>query len=113
MSEEIKSMATSEKTEVSSLPAAVPARRGRGIDLSKLTPEQLTLHKRSISTNSARARAIKKKASSFVYDSKLEPTKSEAKEILTARGLRNPHVINTCYDLGLIAAEQMGVTPNR
>ena len=58
-------------------------------------------------------RTDKKKASSFVYDSGTEPTKPEAKRLLEERGLRNEHVINFCYDIGLIAAELNHVTPNR
>src|SRR5205823_6660183 len=47
------------------------------------------------------------------YDSNTEPTKAEAKEILTARGLKNPHVIDVCYHVALSAAERTGITPNR
>jgi hypothetical protein len=54
----------------------------------------------------------KKKAQSFVYNSKLAATKSEALELLEQRIL-NPHVREVCYDLGLEAAEAAGVIPNK
>jgi hypothetical protein len=60
-----------------------------------------------------KTRQDKKKVASYVYDSTTEPTKAEAKEILTARGLKNQHVLDFCYDISLIAAELNHVTPNR
>ena len=58
-------------------------------------------------------RVDKKKATSFVYDSATEPTKPEAKRLLEERGLKNAHIIDLCYDLGLVAAEQNSVPANR
>jgi hypothetical protein len=58
-------------------------------------------------------RADTKKAPSFVYSSDTEPTKSEGKELLTARGLKNAHVTALCQELALVAAEQNGVASNR
>jgi hypothetical protein len=55
----------------------------------------------------------KRKASSFVYDSTTEPTKPEGKELLRARGLKNEHVIDLCYDMALSVAEQVGIPANR
>jgi hypothetical protein len=79
-----------------------PARRGRGISRDLLSPEELKAHKKEISDKHER----KKKATGFVYSSSDTPTKPAAKELLVARGLRNPHIIDLCYDLALIAAEQ-------
>jgi Terminase RNaseH-like domain len=98
---------------VQETPAKEPRRRGRGIDLSSLTPEELKLHKRGIGAKSEKSRKDRKKAESYVYSSATEPTKAEAKEILTARGLKNAHVVDLCYDLALVAAEQNGVPANR
>jgi hypothetical protein len=90
-----------------------PKKRTRGIDLSQLTPEQLRLHKKNINDKAQKNRRDKKKASSFVYDSGTEPTKAEAKEILTARGIQNEHVLDLFYRLALIAASQNNVPANR
>ena len=54
-----------------------------------------------------------KTAKEFSYSSKQVPSESDAKEILAARGLKNPHVVDVCYDLGLSAAEKTGTIPNR
>lgn len=93
--------------------AAAPKMRGRGIDLSSLTPEELKQHKSAIDTKSRAKRADKQKAESYVYGSKTEPSKAEVKEILGARGLKNSHVIDLCFDIGLVAAEQNGLPANR
>jgi hypothetical protein len=82
-----------------------PKRRGRGVDRSALSEDELKKLKRDIDEKSRSKRADKKKAANYVFNSTMEPTKAEAKEILTARGLKNDHVINFCYDIGLIAAE--------
>jgi len=50
-----------------------------------------------------------KKAAKFNSD--YIPSKSEAKEILETR-IINQHVIDTCYDLGLLAAERHGIPAN-
>jgi hypothetical protein len=92
---------------------SAPKRKGRGIDLSSLTPEQLKQHRREVDTKSRKNRKEKTQRASFVFDSATEPTKAEAKEILAARGLKNLHVIDVCYELALSVAEQTGVTPNR
>jgi len=57
--------------------------------------------------------ADKKKATSFVYSSDTLPTKPEGKELLRARGLKNEHVIDLCYEMALSAAEQVGIPANR
>ena len=54
-----------------------------------------------------------KKVASYVYNSAAPLTKAEAKELLEKRGLSNEHVIDLCYDLALIAAQQNDVAPNR
>jgi hypothetical protein len=58
-------------------------------------------------------RADKKKAASFVYDSATEPTKAEGKELLASRGIKNAHILDLCYDLALVAAEQNSIPANR
>ncbi len=93
--------------------AAQPPRKGRGIDLSSLSPEELKQHKRAIDERSRTKRKEKAQQASFVFNSSTEPTKAEAKEILSARGLKNAHVLNLCYDLALVAAEQNNVPANR
>ena len=112
-----------EMTPVVDAPAALPAeatpasaepkKRTRGVDLSSLSPEELKAHKKTINDKAQRKRSDKKKAASYVYDSGVEPTKAEAKEILTARGLQNPHVIDVVYKSLLRAAEQKSVPANR
>ena len=54
-------------------------------------------------------RADKKKATSFIYDSGTEPTKTEGKELLAARGITNAHILDLCYELALVAAAQNDV----
>jgi len=54
----------------------------------------------------------KREASSAKYSSPVVPTKNEAKEVLSQR-IENSHVVDTCYDLGLIAAERNGIPANR
>jgi len=58
-------------------------------------------------------RSDSKRAASFVYDSKTEPTKPEAKCLLEERGLVHPHVIDVVYEYLLRAAEQNGIPANR
>ncbi len=58
-------------------------------------------------------RAAGKKASSYVYDSATEPTKSEIQDLLKARGISNPQVLKTLQKWGAQAAQFLGVVPNR
>jgi hypothetical protein len=113
MSNEIEVTPLISGMEVVSPVAVQPHRKGRGVDLSSLTPEELKEHKRAIDEKSRTKRKEKTQQASFVYSSATEPTKAEAKDILAARGLKNPHVIDICYELALKAAEQTNVTPNR
>ena len=115
MSEEMKPTISSEEEGVSTAETegAVPARRGRGTDLSSLSAEELKTHKHTISKKSYQTRKEKAQRAAFVFNSTTEPTKAEAKEILAERGLKNPHVIDVCYDSALKAVEQTGVAPNR
>lgn len=92
---------------------AAPKMRGRGVDLSSLTSEELRQHKSAIDTKSRNKRKEKAKRASFVFDSATEPTKAEAKELLAERGLRHPHVIDTTYKLLLREAETHNVPANR
>jgi hypothetical protein len=57
-------------------------------------------------------KAQKESAESAKYSSKTLPTKSEAKEYLRTR-IQNEHVVDTCYNLGLIAAERLGIPANK
>jgi hypothetical protein len=62
---------------------------------------------------SRQKRTDKKRATSFVYDSSTEPSNADARELLTARGLKNAHVLDLCYDLASAAAEQNNLPANR
>jgi len=95
------------------LPPAVPVSQLRGAGLSNLTPEERKARKKANDADSYKKRKDKKSVASYVFDSATEPTKAEAKEILSARGLKNDHIIDLCYDLSLIAAEQNNVPANR
>ena len=55
----------------------------------------------------------KRNADSVKHDSKLEPTKPEAKHLLELRGLDNPHVVDCVYGLLVRAAEELGLPQNR
>jgi hypothetical protein len=90
-----------------------PKRKGRGIDLSSLSPEEVKQHKRTIDEKSRKNRNDRKKAASYVYDSATEPTKAEAKELLEERGIKHPHVIDTVYKLLLREAETHNIPANR
>src|SRR5216683_2377327 len=50
-------------------------------------------------TIARKKRADGKKAASYVYDSGVEPTKSEALTLLEERGIKHPHVQSTVYKL--------------
>jgi hypothetical protein len=99
--------------EVSPAAAEEVKMRGRGVDLSSLSPDELKEHQRAISRKSGKARNDRKKAASFVYDSTTEPTKPEGKELLAERGLTHPHVIDTVYKLLLREAENHQIPANR
>jgi len=88
-------------------------RRSRGLDRSVMSAEELRQHKRGIDAKHRNGAKEKKVQGSLVYSSALEPKEPEAKEILAARGLNDPHVIDVCYQLALKAAEQAGVPANR
>jgi len=53
----------------------------------------------------------RRKQKEYVFDSKVEPSKSEAKKILAAR-IENTHVLDTVYDLLLLAAEELEIPAN-
>ncbi len=53
-----------------------------------------------------------KSIASYRYSGETTPTKAEAKEILTERGL-SQHLVDVCYDLAIYAAEQTGLIANR
>ncbi len=64
-------------------------------------------------TIARKKRADGKKAASYVYDSGVEPTKSEALTLLEERGIKHPHVQSTVYKLLTRAAETHQIAPNR
>src|SRR5258707_9756999 len=53
-----------------------------------------------------------KQAESYKYTSTNIPTKPEAIEVLGQR-IQNLHVVDVCYDLGILAAERHGIPANR
>ena len=58
-------------------------------------------------------RKVKDAAESYVYNSKTEPTKTEAHDILKGRGVNHPVVANVVYTALLQAATENGIEPNR
>jgi Terminase RNaseH-like domain len=92
---------------------SAPKRRGRGVDLSSLDPEALRQHKAAINMKAKAVQKKKQQAEGFVYNSKDEPTKSAAKELIEGRGVKAPHVVDTVYRLLLRAAEDHGIPANR
>ncbi len=80
------------------------------------TPEESAAVKQYQNENKRTSRPnvkARKKIAEFVFDSPTEPKASEAKEILAARGLKNPHVINKVYELLLREAEDHQIPANR
>lgn len=75
------------------------------------TPEKKE-YNRIKQQESRERKAQRESAESAKYASKTLPTKSEAKEYLRTR-IQNEHVVDTCYDLGLIAAERLGIPANK
>jgi hypothetical protein len=75
------------------------------------TPERRE-YERVHKTHQREVAKQKKSAESAKYTSNVVPSKAEAKEYLASR-IPNQHVIDTCYDLGLIAAERLGITANK
>jgi hypothetical protein len=116
MSEEIKPTTSSEKEEVSSNAAPVMIQcQVCGQPAPRKGPNSKFCDTCAPSQGKVRQqkRIDKRKTSSFVYDSATEPTKPEAKRLLEERGMKNQHVIDLCYDLALVAAEQNGLPANR
>jgi hypothetical protein len=93
--------------------AAAPKTRGRGIDLSSLTSEELKQHKSAIDAKSRNKRKERAQRASYVFDSSTEPSKSEAKALLAERGLHHPHIVETVYKLLLREAETHNIPANR
>src|ERR1700686_4249921 len=76
--------------------------------IEKSSPDLVKRYNRE-ATNRSRG---KKKEQSYVWDSKIIATRSDAMELLAQRVI-NPHVREVCYDLGVEAASETGVTPNK
>ena len=117
-SEQVKPLSGTEEVSPNALqepPAnvAAPKMRGRGIDLSSLSETELKEHKRAVHQKSVKKRAEGRKASSFVYNSKDEPTKPQALALLGERGIKHPHVLSTVYKLLLREAETHDIPANR
>jgi hypothetical protein len=107
---------TTQTVDVVAAPVA-PKKRGRkqedwspylekGETLETVTQD--TLWKRK-SRGEART---KKSAEDAKYNSKIIPTKAEAKEYLRTR-IVNEHVVDTCHALGVIAGERLGIPANK
>jgi hypothetical protein len=47
-----------------------------------------------------------------VYNNRVEPGKKDAYKIFADRGIQNQHVIETCYELAIIAAEELKIPAN-
>ena len=80
------------------------------------TPEEIAAVKAYNNAAQSKSRPkqkAKKQAASYVFDSTVEVTKADAKKILAERGLKNPHIVDVCYDLALQAAESAGIPANR
>jgi hypothetical protein len=72
------------------------------------TVSEGTLKKRKFD----QAKAASRKIGSGVFASKTEITKSQAREILVGRGVRNQHVLDTLLDLAEIAQEHNRIPYN-
>ena len=95
------------------LPAPVPAKRGRGIDLSKLTPEQLKLHRKKIDDKSQKARRAKKAEASTAWNSTVTIKPKEARRILEEeRNIRNPRILDVCVELAQTASRNLKIPFN-
>src|SRR5216684_4893167 len=83
------------------------------VPISEMSPEELRRYNLAKTQKSRAKKAEKKKQADYVYDSKSLPSESEAIEILEDRGIRSGHIAQTVYNLAVIAAETLGITPNR
>ena len=89
-----------------SVPNSVPKRGRKLIGEARLTGAQRQArHQQKVRE--------KRNAESVKHDSKLGPTKAEAKRLLELRGLINPHVIERVYELLDRAADELGLPRNR
>src|SRR5882757_9411667 len=99
MSEEVKApLGSAVEVSVDPEPEVVhdaPKRRGRGLDRSAMSADELKAHKKDIDQKHQR----KQKTTTYVYDSKDEPTKPAALALLEERGLKHPHIQSTVYKL--------------
>jgi len=112
MSEEAKPLEGG-TVDVSAEIPAEPKKRGRGLDLSVMTPEELKTHKAAIKQRSVKRLNDQRKAASYVHDSNAEPNKADALHLLEERGITNPHVLDTVYKLLTRAAEENEISANR
>jgi hypothetical protein len=55
----------------------------------------------------------KQRQKGLVYDSKVEASEDEAIQILEDRGIKSGHIAQTVYELAVVAAEMLGLTPNK
>ncbi len=116
MSDELEVIPTqSEKVEVSTQVAPEPApkkRRGRGVDRSALSAEELKEHRKSIDQKSRKNRKEAKSEQNMQAASPVEIKPKDARRILEARGLRHPRAIEVCIQLAEVAARNLRIPFN-
>ena len=97
--------------------AAQPAKRkkghSRGIDKSKLSPEERRKHERSIEKKSEEKRKKLALASSHLADSEVEIKPKDAADLLRERGIQKEHVIELCVTLAEVAARHHKIPFNK
>lgn len=95
-------------TEAAPAPAPTPAkevkRKGRGLDRSAMTPEQLQEHKTAIDLKHRKIKKDKADYRAGFLNSPVELKPKDAAEILRERGLVNEHVVQFCVQLAQLAA---------
>jgi hypothetical protein len=96
-------------------PAASPLRKQTAlkVPLKEMTPEELRKYNAAKMQKSRTKKAEQKKLADFIYNSQTKPNEAEAIEILEDRGIRTGHIAQTVYKLAVIAAEMLGIFPNR
>jgi hypothetical protein len=88
-------------------------RRGRGVDLSSLSPEELKAHTAAINEKSRATKKAKEEKRATYLNSPVELKPKEAAEFLRERGLTNEHVITFCVELAQLAARHNKIPFNQ
>src|SRR5208283_4511300 len=89
--------------------ALAAARKKKAADR---TPEEAAAVRKYDADAQKRTRKKANKAN-FVYNSGIEPTKHEAKDLLTARGITNHHVVDVVYKALVREAAAQDIPANR